>query len=380
MAASERAIVDAFVMGAREINDQGGLLGGRPIEAIVRDGKSNERVFAEQAEDLITHEHVVTLFGCWRSPCRKLVEAVCRRHDHLLIYPVTYEGLEESPYVMYMGGAPNQQILPAVKWAFAFLGRRNFYLIGVDGIYSRTAHEIIRDELTSLGGKVVGEAYRPLGDTAFGEIARHVAASDADVVINTVSGSGNVSLFHSLREAGVTPDKIPTISLKINEEDLRNIAGNDQDLVGDYAVWSYFQSLPNQDNLNFVGCLQEQYGTTHVASDPMAVAYASMYLWARAVEEAQSDRVTDIRKAILNESLEAPEGELFIDRANHHAWRRALIGQINEDLQFDIVWASPKAIEPEPFPPTRSRDEWRKFQRDWFKKWNGNWRPTASAK
>ncbi len=105
MATSERAIVDAFLMAVGEINQSGGLLGGRQVEALVRDGKSNEHIFADQAEDLITNEHVVTLFGCWRSPCRKLVEVVCRRHDHLLVYPTTYEGMEESPYVIYMGGA-----------------------------------------------------------------------------------------------------------------------------------------------------------------------------------------------------------------------------------------------------------------------------------
>ena len=30
--------------------------------------------------------------------------------------------------------------------------------MGVDGIYSRTVNEIIRDELETLGGRVVGEA------------------------------------------------------------------------------------------------------------------------------------------------------------------------------------------------------------------------------
>ena len=105
MAASERPIVDAFIMAVHEINDQEGLLNGRMIEALVRDGKSNERVFAEQAEDLISNEKVITLFGCWRSPCRKLVEEVCSKHDHLLVFPCAYEGIEDSNYVAYMGGA-----------------------------------------------------------------------------------------------------------------------------------------------------------------------------------------------------------------------------------------------------------------------------------
>lgn len=380
MATSERSIVDALLMAFNEINESGGLLGGRLIEPIVRDGKSNELVFAQQAEDLIQREQVVTLFGCWRSPCRKLVEEVCRRHEHLLVYPTTYEGLEDSPYVIYMGGAPNQQVIPAVKWAFAFLGKRKFFLIGGDGVYSHSVHAIIADELEALGGEVVGKGYRPLGDTDFAAIAREVVESGADVVMNTVSGAGNNSLFYQLRNAGVTTENVPVISFKVGEEELQTISANDSQLVGDYAVWSYFQSLTNTDNLDFLDRLTARYGPTRVATDPMVAAYSGVYLWARAVEQVQTDQVAEIRAEMVQQTFdESPEGPLSIDPDNHHACRMALIGQVNHDLQFDIVWTSPKPIAPEPFPPSRSREEWEAFQRGLFEQWGGNWRPDAPA-
>ncbi len=380
MAASERPIVDALLMAVDEINESGGLLDGRRIEAIVRDGKSHETHFAEQAEDLIETEKVVTLFGCWRSPCRKLVEAVCERHDHLLVYSCTYEGMEDSPYVIYLGGAPNQQILPAVKYAFAFLGKRRFYLIGVDGIYSHTVHEIIRDELASLGGVVVGESYRPLGATNFADIAQQVVSSKADMVINTVSGTGNMSLFACLREAGIKSAEVPTLSFTVTEEELQTIAAHDSDLVGDYAAWSYFQTISNADNEGFLERLHVRYGPTRVATDPMAVSYASVYLWARAVEASQSDRTPDIRAAMLTQAFEAPEGELIVDEENRHAWRQPMLGQVAEDLQFDIVWSSPRAIAPEPFPASRSREQWEEFQEALYHKWGDRWFPMDGSR
>jgi urea transport system substrate-binding protein len=380
MATSERSIVDAFLMAVKEINESGGLLNGREVQAIVRDGKSNEYIFAEQAEDLITNEHVVTLFGCWRSPCRKMVEEVCRRHDHLLVYPTTYEGMEESPYVIYMGGAPNQQIVPATKWAFAFLGKRKFFLIGADGVYSHCAHEIIRDEVAALGGQVVGDGYRPLGDTNFGDLARQVVESGADAVMNTVSGAGNISMFNHLREAGVTSESVPTISFKVTEEDLLNISAMGHDLAGDYAVWSYFQSVNTQDNIDFLDRLRQRYGPARVATDPMAAAYAGMHMWGYAVDECKTDRVSDIRAAMIHQTLNAPEGPVEIEADNHHAWRQALIGRIDDDLQFDIVWSSPKPIVPEPFPASRTRGEWLQFQKKLYQKWGGQWRANAPAK
>lgn len=105
MAASERPLADATLLAIEEINAAGGVLGGRQIEPIIRDGKSYDDIFAQQAVELIAQQHVATLFGVWRSGCRKAVEDVCEKYDQLLVYPRGYEGLEQSPYVIYMGGA-----------------------------------------------------------------------------------------------------------------------------------------------------------------------------------------------------------------------------------------------------------------------------------
>ena len=101
---------------------------------------------------MITQEKVCTLFGCRTSASRKELLPVLERHEHLLIYPVQYEGLQQSPHVVYTGATPNQQMIPAVRWAFDFLGARRFFLLGWDSVYSHAAHAVIREELTTLAG------------------------------------------------------------------------------------------------------------------------------------------------------------------------------------------------------------------------------------
>ena len=102
MAFSERSLVEATHMAIDEINAAGGVL-GRSIEAVVADGASNPVLFAQEAERLITEEHVSTIFGCWTSACRRTVRPVIERLDHLLFYPLQYEGLEISPNVVHLG-------------------------------------------------------------------------------------------------------------------------------------------------------------------------------------------------------------------------------------------------------------------------------------
>src|SRR5204862_327044 len=80
---------------------------GRKVETIVADGKSDWPTFAAEAERLITKEHVSAVFGCWTSASRKTVKPVFEKYDHLLFYPLEYEGLEASPNIIYTGSSPN---------------------------------------------------------------------------------------------------------------------------------------------------------------------------------------------------------------------------------------------------------------------------------
>ena len=85
------------------------------------------------------------------------------KYDHLMFYPLQYEGLEDSPDIVYLGAAPNQQIIPALEWVIGNLGRRVF-LVGSDYVFPRAANAIIRDQLRKWRGEVVGEEYVLLGD------------------------------------------------------------------------------------------------------------------------------------------------------------------------------------------------------------------------
>ena len=175
MAMSERGVVAATRLAIDEINAAGGLL-GRPLQTIVRNGASDWAIFAREAESLIREEQVAVVFGCWTSASRKTVKPIFEQYDHLLFYPVQYEGLESSPNIVYTGAAPNQQIIPAVKWALDQLGRRVF-LVGSDYVFPHAANAIMRDQIRSLRGSVVGEHYVLLGSSAVAPVVAAIAAS-----------------------------------------------------------------------------------------------------------------------------------------------------------------------------------------------------------
>src|SRR5262249_19047663 len=152
---------------------------------------------------------------------RRSVRPVVERHDHLLLYPVQYGGLERSPNIVYLGAAPNQQLLPALTYALRILGKKRLCLVGSDYVFPRTANAILRAALwREPGVRVVGERYLLLGSTEVAEVVRALVASKPDLILNTINGDSNVAFFRALRDAGVTPKEVPAISFSVGENEL----------------------------------------------------------------------------------------------------------------------------------------------------------------
>lgn len=376
MAFSERAVVDATVMAIDELNARGGLLGGRRLHPVIADGASDEATFAREARRLIETEQVSVIFGCWTSASRKAVRPVVEGLNSLLVYPVQYEGLETSPNILYVGAAPNQQIIPAVHWVLKTLGRR-VALVGSDYVFPRTANAIIRDQVTAQGGDVVAEEYVPLGGTDFRAIAARLARLAPDVLLNTVNGDSNVALFRALRAEGLSSAQMPTLSFSLAEPEVARLRGIG--VAGDYAAWTYFQSLPRPENRAFVAAFKARYGDWRVVGDPMEAAYTGVHLWAQAVEKAQTDDPELVRQSLPRQSFNGPAGIAYVDPETRHLWKTVRIGRIRPDGQFDIVWDLPRPVQPVSYPLYRSRADWDAFLVGLSRRWDGAWTAPQTA-
>ncbi|MDH3696132.1 MAG: urea ABC transporter substrate-binding protein [Nitrosopumilus sp.] len=369
MAISENSVVDATLLAIDEINERGGLL-GRKLVPIVEDGRSDWPTFATKAKKLIVEDEVSAVFGGWTSASRKTMMPVFEEYNHLLFYPVQYEGLEQSANIVYTGAAPNQQVLPAVNWAFENLGTK-FFLVGSDYVFPRAANTIIKERINEIGGQVVGEEYRLLGESDFVEIVDKITKTKPDVILNTINGDSNIGFFNELRKKGIEPETIPTISFSIAEDEIRNLGANS--MAGDYAAWNYFQSIDLPENKVFVQNFKNKFGPHRVTDDPMEAGYIGVYLFAKAVEKGNSDEVNTIREAVKGITFVAPEGIVGVDPKTQHLSKEVRVGQILEDGQFKIVYSSEEPIHPIPYPKYKSEQDWNKFLDELYNRWGQSW-------
>ena len=369
MASSESSLVDAILLAIARVNAAGGVL-GRPVEAVVRDGRSHADTFVEAARQLLDDDGVPVVFGCWTSASRRAVRPLFEERRRPLFYSVQYEGIEASPAVVYLGAAPNQQLIPAVRWAFAFLAKKRFFLVGSDYVFPRVATEILKDQLHVLGATVAGEAFIPLGSVDVARVVQQVKKSGATMILNTINGDTNLAFIRELRAAGITSEAIPLLSFSLDQTGYREL---DPSLVaGDYLAWNYFESFESPENAEFLRTLHERFGP-RPATDPMATSYSAVLLWAEAVRRAGSLEMAAIRGVLDKVVVKTPLGDLRVTPSNDHAVKTIAIGQIGGDGKVSVVWSAPKPVEATPYPETRSREEWdgllAKLSRDWGGKW-----------
>jgi urea transport system substrate-binding protein len=344
IALAEASVVDAEKLAIDEINAAGGVM-GRKIEAVVEDGASDWPTFAEKARKLLERDKVAAVFGCYTSASRKAVLPVFEKGKGLLYYPTYYEGLEQSPNILYTAQEATQSVIAAVNWLAANKGK-DFYLIGSDYIWPRTTNKIARPTIAKAGAKVVGEDYFALGHIEFGSAINKIKASNATVVLSTMVGGSNVSFYKQMKAAGIDPKKITILALAVSEEEVSGIGADN--VEGVLSCMGYFQSLPNAANQKFVRAFKAKYGEKRVTGDTLACAYTSVYLWKMAAEKAKSFDVEKVIAASNGLEIDAPEGKVRF-AANHHLWKHARIGEFTRDGQVKMLYESP-LIEPNPFP------------------------------
>jgi len=357
MAISETALRDTVLMMVDQQNAAGGIL-GRRLEAVVVDPASNWPLFAEKARELLAVAKVDVTFGCWTSVSRKSVLPVFEELNGLLFYPVQYEGEEQSRNVFYTGAAPNQQAIPAVEYLMSADGggARRIALLGTDYVYPRTTNRILRGFLNSKGinDANIMEEYTPFGHSDWQGIVARVKSFAAQgvktAIVSTINGDANVPFYRELGNQGIKAEDIPSVAFSVGEEELAGI--DTRPLVGHLAAWNYFMSVRSPANTQFVSGWHRFIGKNRrVTNDPMEATLVGFKMWAQAVTAARTTAVDPVREAMYGQKVAAPCGYELEMHRNHHLSKPVMIGEVQADGQFNIVWRTPGPIVAENWSP-----------------------------
>ncbi|SFM67437.1 urea ABC transporter substrate-binding protein [Marinobacter zhejiangensis] len=348
MAISESTLKDTMLMLIEQQNEAGGVL-GRQLEPVVVDPASNWPLFAEKARELLEKEEVDVIFGNWTSVSRKSVLPVVEELNGLLFYPVQYEGEESSENVFYTGAAPNQQAIPAVDYLMNELGVERWVLAGTDYVYPRTTNKILETYLRDHG---VAEEdiminYTPFGHSNWQSIVADIKKFGSEgqktAVVSTINGDANVPFYRELGNQGIDAADIPVVAFSVGEQELSGI--DTAPLVGHLAAWNYFMSVESDANYEFIDAWTAYTGNEDaVTNDPMEAHFIGFNMWVDAVEKAGTADVDAVKDAIIGVTVPNLTGGYATMMPNHHITKPVLIGEIQDNGQFEVVWETPSTV------------------------------------
>src|SRR5258705_67500 len=101
---------------------------------------------------------------------------------------------------MYVGAAPNQHVVPLVRHMLDHISS-DVFCIGSNYVWTWEMNRVIREIVTSAGGRILAERLLELGETTVDHIVKEIIDRKPPVVFNTLVGESSYAFMHARRAA-----------------------------------------------------------------------------------------------------------------------------------------------------------------------------------
>lgn len=352
LATTEQSVQQGAVLAVEQVNARGGV-SGRPLRLLASDYGSDPATAGRCARELVQRDGVSVLLGGYTSASRVTISPAVDPVEGLYLFPTYYEGLESDPATAYLGAVPNQYLEDYVAWILGELGSR-IYVVGSDYVYPRTIGAILRGLVRNDSAEIVAERYLPIGASDMSRIAREIVDLAPDVILCNLVGVDSVGAFYrAYAEAGLSPDALPIAATVTSELEISEVGA--EYVAGHYMVSTYFSSLDEPANREYVAALEAHFGGEAVPHVTQVGAYNAVWVLADALERSGGIPGADLREAIVGARFDGnPEGMPVVIERNRHSVHPAYIGRATEAGYYEVI-ASFEPVEPDPYPPSLVR-------------------------
>src|ERR1700736_4758073 len=228
-------------------------------------------------DDLIREEQVDHIVGCYTSASRKQVIPIVERTERLLWHPARYEGFESSDNVIYVGAAPNHTVVPLARHMLEHISS-DVFCIGSNYVWTWETNRVLREIVTSAGGRILAERLLELGETAVDHIVKEVIDRRPPAVFNTLVGESSYAFMRALHAAAAHAGlSIPMLSCSLCEPELKLIGSAAS--VGCITSSAYFESIEGPENRAFVARWKARHGAdSNLSAAPTSTDVRAMLL------------------------------------------------------------------------------------------------------
>ena len=309
------------------------------LEAICVDPQGDPAGYSTGMAQLLS-AGVRHIFGTTLSASRKEIIPDLDQHGALLWYSSPYEGYESSENVLYLGGCPNQTLLPLLRYALDQFGRRAF-LLGSNYVWGWESNRIAREVLGANGAQVLGEKYWHLGATGFDTLIDGLIEDPPAFVLNNLVGESSYAFLQQLDQACVGRGlRLPVLSCNLTEAEL--------DAVGPMHALRLLSCGPFFETLDPAFCESQQRHGPRTCSHYYTSAYTALRVFADALHASEDASPKAICEHLYDHPVASVLGSVSLSARNHHSALASHIAELREG-RFEVVQSSPYPIVADPY-------------------------------
>ncbi len=318
--------VEGVQLAVEEANEAGGVLGGRQIELVIADTKTDPKTSVERTTELIQRDRVTAICGPVTSANRDAIQPTIERYKTPLLYATDYEGGVCSRYITCYSALPEDWVEPFIPFLAEGYGT-SFYLFGSDYIWPQKMNQAIRHTAEQVGGTIVGEEYTPFGVKDFTSTVRKITASGAKVLVITVVGADAITFVKQFVAAGGKADT--TIAFfGYSENYLSGFTKEESE--GILCPANFIATLDRPEAKALVAKVKGRFGADAVVSNTVDAHYNLTRFFIGGIERAGSDDKEAITDAMPGQSLMSGNGEVHLRPEDRHVDLNVLIAETKD--------------------------------------------------
>lgn len=306
-AKSGEAITRGLTMAIEEINETGGVLGGRKIELIRRDDESNPAKGQTAARELIHREDVAVFFGGLDSPVSLAIVPVANKAKTPFMgvwaaaTGITRNGADPN-YIFRVSAVDAIVDRALLEYGKKEYGTTKAGLILINNPWGESNEEGMHEAVKEVDGvDIVGvEKFENKDVDVVPQLSR-LREDGADTLFLVANAAPGAQMMKSLGRMGWD---VPVVShWGISGGRFPELAGNMAEKVDFVQTYSFFGEQ-NEVGERLLNRLIETYDDIDGPEDvipPVAIAnsYDAMHLVAKALNKAGSTDGEAIREALL---------------------------------------------------------------------------------
>jgi branched-chain amino acid transport system substrate-binding protein len=285
-------VTEGIVLGAKEINAKGGIL-GKQIELLIEDDQNKPDVSAAKARKLVD-DGVVLFMSNTASTATQQAETVSLETKTPQYSPAnggdTLTTTLDDPYFFQTGPLASIQLATLMSYAKA-KGFKNAAIVRDNAALSQSIGDSFRQGLEARGVKVVAEEVIPAGATSAVANLQKIRAANVDSIFQAgILGPEMLQFFRAYQQLGLKQPVLGSFNLSIPA--YLTMA---KDLMEGVAFVDAFD--PDKPEAKaFIALYQKETGT--VPFSLPAYGYDGIRFVAQAIERAGSTDKEKIRAAM----------------------------------------------------------------------------------